>query len=245
MLLCPIHHYLVDRNPSDYPAEVLDRIRERHLTNVTASAPRAASSPHPLVGMTRRERAISIWERERQNSSEEYWHQLFGSQPELLAAATNGGAFILNSKCYVGGKAIDNHGGNVADFLLRQKSNTVLVEIKTPQARLLGSRYRSMYPPSQVLSGAIIQVLAYRESLQRELRSLAYGSPGLRVVNPRVFLLIGDLEDEAFSPQQEESFELFRNCLKDVVIQTYDELFDGVRSLSAWEEAYAPAADGH
>jgi Shedu protein SduA, C-terminal len=120
------------------------------------------------------------------------------------------------------------------DFLLQQKGNAILIEIKTPQTRLLGSRYRSVYPPSHELAGAVTQLLAYRTSLQQELASLAYHTPGLRAVNPQAFLLIGDIQDEAFTMEQEESFELFRNCLKDVVIQTYDALFDGVRSLSAW-----------
>jgi hypothetical protein len=239
ILLCPVHHRLVDENPSDYSAETLFRIRESHLNVVAASPPPSNLSgpPHPREA-SRLERAIGIWERERQNSSEEFWHQLFKSQPELVA--TNGGAFVLNSKCYIGGKAVDNRGGNVVDFLLQQKGNAVLVEIKTPQARLLGSQYRSVYPPSHELAGAVTQLLSYRTSLQQELASLTYRSTRLRAINPQAFLLIGDLEDESFSREQEESFELFRSCLKDVVIQTYDALFDGVRSLSAWKEPFSP-----
>lgn len=35
---------------------------------------------------------------------------------------------------------------------------------------------------------------------------------------------------------QRRSFELFRSSLKDVVIQTYDELFAGVANLAVWME---------
>lgn len=246
ILLCPVHHRLVDENPSAYPAEVLRHIRDNHLTVVTTSSPSAPpETPHRLSGASRLEHALSIWERERQNGSEEFWQKLFSNQPELLAAATNGGAFTLNKKCYIGGKAIDNYGGNVVDFLLQQKGNVVLVEIKTPQAKLLGGQYRtSVYAPSHELAGSVAQVLAYRMSLQHEIHNLAYHSPGLSVVNPQAFLLIGDSEDETFSPDQERSFELFRTSLKDVVIYTYDQLFDGVRSLSAWMEPYSSDADG-
>jgi hypothetical protein len=240
ILLCPTHHVLVDSNPSEYPAERLRGIRDRHLMMVTppTPAPAPGKAVHDKSGASRLEHAIGIWESERQNSSEEFWQSLFSRQPELLAAATNGCAFALNAKCYVGGKAIDNHGGSIVDFLLQQKANAVLVEIKTPQARLLGSRYRSVYPPSPELAGGVVQVLTYRQSLQQELHSLARHSPSLSAVNPQAFLLIGDSEDEAFSPEQEESFELFRNSLKDIVIRTYDELFDGVRSLAAWMKPF-------
>ncbi len=136
----------------------------------------------------------------------------------------------------VGGKAITNRGGNVLDFLAQHHGDVVLIEIKTPSARLLGPEYRSVYPPSHELSGAVTQALNYRLSLLNELYALQAHSPNLRVHFPSIFVLIGDAEREDMSEAQRRSFELFRSSLKDVVIQTYDELFAGVANLAVWME---------
>ncbi len=85
-----------------------------------------------------------------------------------------------------------------------------LIEIKTPTAELLGSRYRNAYPPSRELSGPLAQVLNYRRSLLNELPYLQSASPGLAVCNPSIFLLIGDMQSRSRSTTQQQSFELFR-----------------------------------
>ena len=48
---------------------------------------------------------------------------------------------VVDEKVYVGRKRLDNKHGNVVD-LLGTVPAAVLIEIKTPQMRLLGGRYR-------------------------------------------------------------------------------------------------------
>jgi Domain of unknown function (DUF4263) len=185
------------------------------------------------AGVTKLEQALSIWKSERRNKSEEFWQATFESHPELLGAATDGRPFTLNAKCYVGGKAITNRGGNIVDFLLQCDSDAVLVEIKTPVTRLLSSRYRDIYPPSHELAGAVIQALNYRTTLMNELYSLRARSPELVIRVPGIFILIGDI-DQMSTDAERQSFELFRDSLSKVVIRTYDELFAGIAWVETW-----------
>ena len=243
ILLCPAHHAMIDTMAYEYPTARVIEIRNNHISRVArilSSAngifsPAEPASSKPAVN--RIEWALGEWERERKNSSEEFWQRMFDSRPELLSAASYGRAFTLNSKCYVGGKAINNRGGNVLDFIAQNHGDVVLIEIKTPVAKLLGTVYRNnVYPPSHELAGAVTQALNSRISLLNELHGLKVHSPDLRVHFPSIFLLIGDAAQEGMSEAQRRSFELFRTSLKDVIIQTYDELFDGIKNLGVWME---------
>jgi len=238
ILVCPTHHRMMDALPSEYSAEKLGLLRERHLNRVArilASAGRLAVGPASAASKI--QQALQTWERERLNSREEYWHQLFTARPELLAPTVHFRAFALKSKCYVGGKTIDNGDGNVLDFLAQHDGDVALIEIKAPTAPLLGAKYRkSVYAPSQQLVGAITQALHYRLSLLNDLKSLRSESPGLQVHDPAVFVVIGDAEREGLTGMKRRSFQLFRHTLKGVEILTYDELFNGLANLAALME---------
>jgi hypothetical protein len=225
--------------PAEYPTEVLLQIRDQHLANVAgiAASPYVISSPR---GTSRIQWALSEWSKQRTNGDEEFWQERFTNWPEWLGSVARGRAFVLNSKCYVGGKAITNHGGNIADFLVQHSGDVVVVEIKAPMTKLLGAKYRGIYPASRELSGAITQALNYRLSLLSELPTLRFNSPNLTVHSPSIFVLAGDAEREFSSEPQRRSFELFRQSLKDVTIQTYDELFDGIANLNVWMEPLTP-----
>lgn len=148
ILLCPAHHAMIDKMPSQYPATQIIEMRDNHISRVarilaSANGPIAPAGPAGpaanIPATTRIEWALSEWERERGNSSEEFWQHMFDNRPELLSAASYGRPYKLNSKCYVGGKAIDNRGGNVLDFIAQNHGDVTLIEIKTPAARLLGN----------------------------------------------------------------------------------------------------------
>jgi hypothetical protein len=139
----------------------------------------------------------------------------------------------------VGGKSIDNSGGNELDFLAQYGGNVALIEIKTPKSQLLATtKYRgNVYAPSRELAGATVQVLEYRNSLLCNLPHLAFHMSELRATYPLAVVLIGDLDREVVSKDQRRSFELYRSSLRDLKIITYDELFDGIRMLSsAWAD---------
>ena len=64
---------------------------------------------------------------------------------------------IVNEKAYVGGKAVDNKGGGLVDFLVKNQltNNVALIEIKTPGTELLSkNEYRNgVYNLSEELTG--------------------------------------------------------------------------------------------
>lgn len=141
------------------------------------------------------------------------------------------------SKCYVGGKSLDNPHGNIVDFIYttRSTSNATFFEIKTPEAKLVGGAYRDVFMPSAQLSGSVMQAFGYRDALLKNYYALANDadSPLFRVFNPGVLVIIGNLECERPDERQRRSFDLFRYGLHGVVVVAFDERFAKVRDLVA------------
>jgi len=139
------------------------------------------------------------------------------------------------------GKAVRNIEGNVVDFLYQSRTtlSVTLVEIKRPAAKLVGSKYRHVWVPSAELTGSVMQALGYRDTLQKDYYSLVRDPDerAIRVFNPKVLIIIGDLDAESPTASQRRSFELFRNGLMDVIILTFDQLFAKVRDIVDMTEA--------
>lgn len=181
------------------------------------------------VGADQLGEALTYWEQHRANKEgEEFWQQALRMRPFLLNQLLSAPVVIEEDKAYVGGKGISNTGGNVVDFLLKQQvvGNVVLLEIKTPSTELLRkTAYRdAIYAPSAELSGGITQLATYRQSLLNEYFRIREERP-VHAFNPRCILLLGSAELELAESGRRESFELFRNGLRDVDVVTYDELF--------------------
>jgi hypothetical protein len=106
-------------------------------------------------------------------------------------------------------------------------TNTLLIiEIKTPVTRLLGSEYRGgVFPLSAELQGAIAQALRYRQSLSRSFDAIT-SEIEQRIIlgEPRCIIFAGH-SSELDSIAKKECFELQRERLSGVVIVTFDELF--------------------
>lgn len=237
ILLCPNHHFLVDKEPEKYSAEWLRQAKYAHQVDLATKDAHPESPATKSVDnntcrskQTPLEEGLEVWQNHRHNSSEEFWQGLFERIPELLASALGGRAYTLNSRCYVGGKRLDNKGARVLDFLAQYQRNVALIEIKTPATSLIGSQYRdSVFTPSRELSGACVQVLDYRSTLIEHLHHLKSSNDALEVSSPTCFVIAGDTMQ--LSASQARSFELYRCALKDVAVLTYDELFDGVELL--------------
>ena len=82
------------------------------------------------------------------------------------------------------------------------------------------------------MSGAINQILNYKEELQKQFYELAKNNEKeFDVFNPKSIIIIGSLELEKLENGKLKSFELFRHSNKDVDIVTYDELFNKIETF--------------
>jgi hypothetical protein len=185
---------------------------------------------HTLEGLRR---VFDIWEVNKNNADEEFWQTTLTQNSVVLSQIFSFPVIILQDKAYVGGTGLDQSGGNLVDFLLTNDltENTALVEIKTPETRLLGRKYRGgAYSPSSELVGAVAQISNYKHSL---IRNSTQPEIDVHAFNPPCLVVAGSLEDQTPDIARRRSFELYRQGLRDVQIVTYDELFQKVANLRA------------
>ena len=187
------------------------------------------------LGVASLKRALKKWYENRRNPDEEFWQKTFSEQAFVLEQVFQVPVVIVKSKAYVGGKSVLNTGGHVVDFLFKNKvTNAVaLIEIKTPVTLLLGKEYRKgVNNVSEDLSGAVMQTMAYRDSLLRERANLLQGE-GLRAdaFDPTYVVIIGHARNELKEESKRRSFELYRRQLRYVQIITYDELYERTKRL--------------
>jgi hypothetical protein len=184
------------------------------------------------VGLSSLKSVLEIWRNNFQNDSEEFWQGVLTQNSFLFAQLFSFPVIILEDKAYIGGKGISNRGGNVIDFLCANNltRNVVLVEIKTPATKLLGAKYRGdIHNISNELSGSVIQVTNYKNSLMQNYLMLADPEKErFEAFDPRCIVIIGNIDSELGDHRQRKSLELFRMGLKDVHVVTYDELFGKV-----------------
>ncbi len=103
-------------------------------------------------------------------------------------------AYCSVQKCTSGGKSIENHGGNEADFIFRNEatSNVAIIEIKKPDIHLLGRPYRGQsYSLSLDVSGAVNQVLVTRIARNRAAQSPGKLTEQFEAFNPQCIVIVG------------------------------------------------------
>ena len=186
-----------------------------------------------LAGLSTLKSGYVIWEANIGNSNEEFWQQTFSQYSFILSQVFAYPIVIVNDKAYVGGKSIENIGGNIIDFLAKNEvsKNVILIEIKTPTSKLLGSKYRQgTYSISADLSGGVVQVSNYKHHLVNEYNSLRQGGDW-EAFDPECLLIIGNHQAELGDHEKSKSFQLFRSNLKGVQVITFDELFSKVETM--------------
>jgi len=227
--LCPTHHRLVDREPETYTVHFLHQAKQTHEKRVAAVGLATKLNKIEIPKDLSLTEILSFWQTYYDNGNEEFWQRFFSNYAQVIALMVVNPIVKIGEKCYLGGKDIDNHGGNLGDFLFKNKlSNAiVIVEIKTPKTKLLGGHYRTnSYAISTELTGAVVQALNYKSELQKNFFSLAHQSSiHFEVTEPKCIVICGNLEEELMDGNQKRSFDLFRNSLPSVDILTYDELF--------------------
>jgi hypothetical protein len=180
-------------------------------------------------------RLIEKWTSNPDNDKEAFWQTTFSDNAFVLSQVFALPVVIVQEKAYVGGKAVNNQGGKVADYLVSNEltGNTGIVEIKTPKTPLLAKTpYREgVYPVSPELVGSVGQALRYKDTLLKSLYTLkGEGSFPYDAFDPECVVIAGSY-GQIDDPQRKASFELFRANLRHVRVVTFDELFTKVEAL--------------
>ena len=178
---------------------------------------------------------IETWEHQLENADEDFWQGFFKEHSWIIAQVFASPVVLLKDNAYVGGKTIENRGGNLVDFLFKNHftENVLIVEIKTPVSPLLSSKeYRQgTYRFSDDLGGGISQTLKYKHELQANCRSLQEGTQ-FTAFDPKCLILSGDYSREIRGDtSKRRSFSLLRNDWRNISIVTYDELLGKVKLL--------------
>lgn len=212
----------------DVILQTLEKIKPDDLQNLNS-----------IIGVGKFKNAVNFWKSNKNKDDEAFWQNFFKENSWIISQIFSYSAVLFQDKAYVGGKGIDNKGGNVIDFIYQNglTKNTALIDIKTPAKKLVSSLYRGqekngVYSISNELSGAINQILNYKEELQKQFYELTKNNEReFNVFNPKSIIIIGSLELEKLENGKLKSFELFRHSNKDVDIITYDELFNKIETF--------------
>lgn len=187
---------------------------------------------------------LHTWDNNKTNSDEGFWQITFRENVYAISQVFAVPLIFIREAAYVGGMSIDRQNAKLVDYLFSQESSreAVLVEIKTPATELLGPEYRGTYRPSLELSGAVMQVLDYRQSLSANLSNLIEGTEHkLSAFAPKCVVIIGNGAAQLDNPRKRAAFEMFRANSKDVEIITYDELFRKLEVLASLFSLTRPA----
>lgn len=185
------------------------------------------------VSTERLDRIIDLIEKNLNNNNEEFWQaQVFKKNQWVLAQLFSSPCTIFQDKAYVGGKGINDRKGNLCDFLYQNQlsKNVALIEIKTPLTKIIQGAYRNAYSFTSEMSGAINQVINYKESLMKNYNSLKGDeSKPFYAFNPKCVVIIGSLS--ALDKGQLATFENYRNSLNNIEIITFDEVLLRLKDL--------------
>ena len=168
---------------------------------------------------------------------EKIWQYFFKSNEWIFGFGLNYRFFgILQDEAEIG--AADLGGGNApnVDFLAADNNFTVLVEVKRPDTKLVGTRRNraGAWKLSSELFDAVSQILEQKARWSVRAASNPKTREGENIkqatADPKCILIIGD--DSSFAGEtlgeremKLRTFELFRRDTRNIEILTYSELY--------------------
>lgn len=178
--------------------------------------------------------------------NESFWQGFFTDNPFILSLAVGCPVIIVQGQAFVGGSSFSGEGNRIADFLVKSSKtkNVAIVEIKNPQTKLLGGKYRKgVIGPSRDLSGAIIQMLDQKSNLEKSFPILKDNTSDMDVElhSVQCCLIIGNMPTDS---KEQRSFELIRQNSKSVNIVTFDELLEILKQLQYFLTEYKKDYNG-
>ncbi|NEI71571.1 DUF4263 domain-containing protein [Rhizobium lusitanum] len=231
LVVCPDHHRLMDSRFSEFSAKSLRTLKAKHEIGLIKTRPLSAVESEFTKLF---KRPLSFWESNKDCDNEDIWQTFLEENPHVLATLLPGDYLQFGRKVLVGGKDDRDQNGGKADFAYVPSTyhRLTIVEIKTPKAALLGSKYRNQcHRPSAELGGSIVQSLHYIRLAQSEFEHLSRKrDPRPKLTSINAVLIIGNRET-LDNDCKENSFELIRSGLNNVQIITFDEVFAKIGGL--------------
>ncbi len=174
-------------------------------------------------------------------AKESWWQDFFEQNTWIFGYGLNY-QFLrpLQGQPHYGGVTIDGKGMQKGDFLQRTEADikfTVLIEIKTPRADLLGSQqYRNgAWELGDDLIGGVSQLQANcskweKEGSQTEDNREVLLQRKIFAVQPKGILIIGRT-NQLDRISKRNTFELFRRNTINPEIMTFDELYERAKFI--------------
>lgn len=219
---------------SDDEQAVVVREFEKNVTAIAETEPDRLAKLQRDIELVTLETLIARYEEMiTKKLSEERWQDFLNENPFVLSLAFGYPIIKVKDQAYVGGRKISGSGDKITDFLFKNRltNNTAIIEIKTPQGKLLSGEYRDgVYTPSPELSGSIMQALDQKYRLEREIAQVKENSRirDIETYSVHCCLIIGKMPS---SDDQQKSFEHFRRNSKNVDVITFDELLEKLKQL--------------
>lgn len=235
---------VTDENKIDIIQELLEKgFSEEYWNELRNFKPELASGfAHAQIYQERKQIIEEFKKSMIESKDENYWQQFFKNNPWIFGYGLKYQFLnLLEDRPYIGGKTLDNRNGRESDFLLNtiaEVKSTVLVEIKTPQLKLLDdNKYRNRtYKLDNELIAAISQIQLACKTWDIEgsrtpdnMRKLEKNK--IYTYEPKGILVIGNtatLEDDL---DKYHSFETFRQKLQNPEIITFDELLERAKHI--------------
>ncbi|MDE3259727.1 MAG: DUF4263 domain-containing protein [Gemmatimonadota bacterium] len=219
---------------SDDEQAVVVREFEKNVTAIAETEPdRLAKLQHDIELVTLETLIARYEEMITKKLSEKRWQDFLNENPFILSLACGYPIIKVKDQAYVGGRKISGSGDRITDFLVKNSltNNTAIIEIKTPQEKLLKVENRKgVHTPSTELSGSIMQALDQKYRFEREIAQFKENS---RIYDIETYcvhccVIIGKVPS---ADDQQKSFEHFRRNSKNVDVITFDELMEKLSQL--------------
>lgn len=112
------------------------------IKRLSESAPDSLRILNTSASLERLGNAVEDWRKNRHSKNEALWQNLLTKHIYVFEQVFSWPVTIHEDMAYVGGKGVDNKGGSIVDFLVKNQltNNVALIEIKTPGTGLLGKK---------------------------------------------------------------------------------------------------------
>jgi len=177
-----------------------------------------------------------------ENKKEDYWQKLFEKNVWIFGYGLNYQFLDLTlGQPYLGGKAVDNKGGQKGDLLTNTtgiNKFTVNIELKTPFTNIVNASSKNS-KDTAVLGSKLIEAVSQLqiylrtweiEGSKQEKTKEMLNEKKIYTIKPKGYLIIGNTS-QLDTIEKRNTFELFRQSINNLEIITYDELYERAKYI--------------